>query len=79
MAPLEICSISVGSNLPIWLQNIRIENSIQKLLNNNANKILSLKIENISKGGENYSSLLLRILANVELKGNYIYVYLKKI
>lgn len=77
MVPLEICSISVGSNLPSWLQKIRIENSIQKLLNNNASKILSLKIENISKDGENYSSLLLRILANVELKGNYVYFYLK--
>ncbi|XP_046809579.1 uncharacterized protein LOC111674599 isoform X1 [Lucilia cuprina] len=67
MSPLPSCNIILEPDLPSWLQQIKLENTIRKETNEDVCKILNINIKNASKSGENYSSLLLRIKTDVEL------------
>ncbi|XP_065368577.1 uncharacterized protein LOC135961040 [Calliphora vicina] len=68
MAPLSTCNVIVESDLPSWLNKINLENAIRKETDKDVRKIFNMNIRNASKAGENYSSLLIRIHADVELE-----------
>lgn len=67
MAPKEN-GIETENGLPQWLDNVTLEKAIAQQIGD-YKKILDLKIENGCKEGENYSSLMMRIKAEVEMEG----------
>lgn len=67
MAPQQT-GIAADNGLPEWLDNVTLEKAIRQQLGDYSN-ILQIKTENASKEGENYSSLMMRIKAEVEIDG----------
>lgn len=57
-----------ADNLPVWLPNITLEKAVQAQVGD-FEKILSVTPQKGSSEGENYSSLFLRLLVEVELLG----------
>ncbi|KAI8118174.1 hypothetical protein CVS40_10086 [Lucilia cuprina] len=59
--------IAADKELPQWLDNVTLEKAIRQQIGDYKN-ILEIKTENSSKEGENYSSLMMRIKADVEME-----------
>ncbi|XP_037817381.1 uncharacterized protein LOC119607509 [Lucilia sericata] len=66
MAPQQN-GIAADKELPQWLDNVTLEKAIRQQIGEYKN-ILEIKTENGSKEGENYSSLMMRIKAEVEME-----------
>uniref|UniRef100_A0A1L8EFZ7 Putative ecdysteroid kinase n=1 Tax=Haematobia irritans TaxID=7368 RepID=A0A1L8EFZ7_HAEIR len=68
MTPEASQNIVFDSNLPGWLKQISLTKALNETVGDVFSKLLGIRIENASKEGENYSSLLIRIIAEVEIK-----------
>ncbi|XP_065354510.1 uncharacterized protein LOC135948982 [Calliphora vicina] len=66
MAPQQN-GMSADNGLPQWLDNVTLEKAIKQQIGD-YKSILEIKTENGSKEGENYSSLMMRIKAEVEME-----------
>ncbi|XP_073846111.1 uncharacterized protein [Musca autumnalis] len=68
MAPAPKCNIVLDSQLPNWLEQISLDTAVSQSIGDDFQKVLNVKIENASKDGEHYSSLMMRLNVDVELK-----------
>lgn len=60
----------INDGLPQWLDNITLEKAIKEQIGD-FKKILEIKTENGTQAGESYSSLMMRIKAEVEIEGQF--------
>ncbi|XP_058981273.1 uncharacterized protein LOC131803718 [Musca domestica] len=68
MAPAPKYNIALDSNLPDWLEQITLDAAVSQAVGDDFLRVSSVKIENASQSGENYSSLMMRIKVEVGLK-----------
>lgn len=65
---MKNCNGTESSEFPKWLKMVTMENAVQEQLGD-FKRILDIKMENGSKQGENYSSLLISVSVEVEMLG----------